>query len=70
MILIERGERLELGVQLFFHFLGFGDEYLFFDVGVDAEVVFEDLQLGEEDAIEGFVCRRRLVEANGLTNVL
>ena len=58
-----------MGVQVFFQGFCFGDEDFFFDVGVDAEVLFEGLELREEDAVEGFVGGRRFVEADGLADV-
>ena len=38
-------------------------------MGVDAEVLFEGLELGEEDAVEGFVGGRGFIEADGLSDV-
>ena len=58
-----------MGIQVFFEGFCFGDEDLFFDVGVDAEVLFEGLELGEEDAVEGFVGSGRFVKADGLADV-
>ena len=58
-----------MGGQVFFEGFGFWDEDLFFDVGVDAEVLFKGLELGEEDAVEGFVGGWGFVEADGLTDI-
>ena len=58
-----------MGVEILFDCEGFGDEDFFFDVGVDAEVLFEGLQLGKQDAVEGFVGLGRVVEADGLADV-
>ena len=38
-------------------------------MGVDAEVLFEGLDLREEDAVEGFVGGRRFIEADRLADV-
>ena len=58
-----------MGVEFFFEGFGFWDENFFFDVCVDAEVLFEGLELGEEDAVEGFVGGWGFVEADGLTDI-
>ena len=56
-------------MQVFLEGLCFGDQDFFFDVSVDAEVLFEGLELGEEDAEQRFVGGRRFVEADGLADV-
>jgi len=38
-------------------------------VGVDEEILLEGLELGKQDAVEGFVGLGRVVEADGLANV-
>ena len=58
-----------MGVELFFHRTGFGDEDFFFDVGMDAEILFEGLKLGQEDTIEGRVCLGWVVQVDGLADV-
>jgi len=67
--LVRWGEGEELGVEVFFEGFCFGDEHFLFDVGVDGEILFEGLELREEDAVEGFVGGRRFVEADGLADV-
>ena len=56
-------------MQFLFEGFGFGDEDFFFDVGMDAEILFEGLQLGQQDAIEGRIGLGRVVEADGLADV-
>ena len=41
--LVRRCEGEEIGVEGFLHGLGFGDQDLFFDVGVYAQILFEGL---------------------------
>ncbi len=67
--LVERRKVEKLGVQFFFQCEGFGDEDFFFDMGVNAKVLFEGLELGQEDPVKGFVGLGWLVEANGLADV-
>jgi hypothetical protein len=38
-------------------------------MGVDGEILFEGLQLGQQDAVQGFVGLGRVVEADGLADV-
>ena len=58
-----------MGVELFFQLARLWNEYFLLDMGVDAKVLFEDLQLQEQDAVEGFVVFWRFVQADGLADV-
>lgn len=55
--------------EFFFECFGFRDEDGFFDMGVDAEVLFEGLELGEEDAVERLIGVGWFVEPDRLADI-